>query len=277
MHPAMYEGPRMVKPPIVQIAGMLRARRAGVTTDAWTWIADNAGQRLFDPPNVAGWDEARWLDTARLSGRWTAAAQTTEAAAVDEDTTTRRRPPARRSPRRCGSGATRRCRGRRTRSCSAFANRGRSRRQGGLAEGHLPGAAPERAADPDRRRARTFRPHEPRARHRIAAAASTPGRSSPGAPLAEAGKGLPAIEAGMPAPAGTGLSRRSFLLRSGGLAMSVYGASLLDPRAFADGIAKAAASNGRVLVSRSSSRAGSTRSRSSRRSTTTAIGSCDRP
>ena len=67
--------------------------------------------------------------------------------------------------------------------------------------------------------------------------------------IAEAGKGLPSIEAGMPAPAGTGLSRRSFLLRSGGLAMSVYGASLLNPKAFVDGIAKAAASQGRVLVS----------------------------
>ena len=39
----------------------------------------------------------------------------------------------------------------------------------------------------------------------------------------------------MPAPAGTGLSRRSFLLRTGGLALSVYGASLLDPRALRGG------------------------------------------
>jgi uncharacterized protein (DUF1800 family) len=85
MHPAFYEGPRMVKPPIVQIAGMLRARRAGVTTDAWTWISDEAGQRLFQPPNVAGWDETRWLDTARLSGRWTAAAQSTDSARADEE------------------------------------------------------------------------------------------------------------------------------------------------------------------------------------------------
>jgi uncharacterized protein (DUF1800 family) len=85
MHPSMYEGPRMIKPPIVQIAGMLRARKAGVTTDAWTWIADNAGQRLFDPPNVAGWDEEHWLDTARLSGRWSAAAQVTDQVAVDEE------------------------------------------------------------------------------------------------------------------------------------------------------------------------------------------------
>ena len=85
MHPALYEGPRMVKPPIVQIAGMLRARSAGIDTDAWTWIADEAGQRLFQPPNVAGWDEQRWLDTARISGRWSAAAQNTRAAEIDTD------------------------------------------------------------------------------------------------------------------------------------------------------------------------------------------------
>jgi hypothetical protein len=42
--------------------------------------------------------------------------------------------------------------------------------------------------------------------------------------VAQAGKGLPRIEKGMPLPAGTGLSRRSFLLRSGMAAFSVYGA-----------------------------------------------------
>ena len=62
--------------------------------------------------------------------------------------------------------------------------------------------------------------------------------------LAEAGRGLPSIESGMPAPAGTGLNRRSFLLRSGALALSVYGASLLKPQAFAEGIARAAGSQG---------------------------------
>ena len=52
-----------------------RAAARASTTDAWTWISDEAGQRLFQPPNVAGWDEQRWLDTARLGGRWSAAAQ----------------------------------------------------------------------------------------------------------------------------------------------------------------------------------------------------------
>lgn len=68
--------------------------------------------------------------------------------------------------------------------------------------------------------------------------------------VAEAGRGLPSIEAGMPAPAGTGLTRRSMLLRSGGLALSVYGASRLGSAAFREGIAEAAAAAPpKVLVS----------------------------
>ena len=53
-------------------------------------------------------------------------------------------------------------------------------------------------------------------------------------------------------PAGTGLSRRSFLLRSAGAALSVYGASALSPSHLYDGIAQAAAAaqpNQPVLVS----------------------------
>ena len=38
--------------------------------------------------------------------------------------------------------------------------------------------------------------------------------------LAEAGRGLPAIEPGMPVPAGTGLDRRTFLARGAGLALA---------------------------------------------------------
>ena len=67
---------------------------------------------------------------------------------------------------------------------------------------------------------------------------------------AEAGRGLPAIEAGMPLPAGTGLDRRSFLARSAGLALAVYGSTSLLPRAFEEGIAAAqAAGPQKVLVS----------------------------
>ncbi len=59
--------------------------------------------------------------------------------------------------------------------------------------------------------------------------------------VAQAGRGLPAIERGMPLPAGTGLSRRSFLLRSAGAVLSVYGAAALSPRHLEEGIAQAAA------------------------------------
>ena len=55
---------------------------------------------------------------------------------------------------------------------------------------------------------------------------------------AVAGRGLPAVEPGMPAPAGTGLSRRSFVARSLGLALSVYGVGRLG--LFDEGIAAAA-------------------------------------
>jgi uncharacterized protein (DUF1501 family) len=58
---------------------------------------------------------------------------------------------------------------------------------------------------------------------------------------AEAGRGLPQIEPGMPLPAGTGLTRRSFVSRATGLALSVYGAVSLGPSAFEQGIAAAAA------------------------------------
>ncbi|MCW3032051.1 MAG: hypothetical protein QOK19_1278 [Solirubrobacteraceae bacterium] len=59
--------------------------------------------------------------------------------------------------------------------------------------------------------------------------------------IARAGRGLPSIEPGMPIPAGTGMDRRSFLLRSAGAVLSVYGAAALSPRAFEAGIAEAAA------------------------------------
>jgi uncharacterized protein (DUF1800 family) len=71
-HPAFYEGPRAVIPPVVFTAGLLRALGETVTTDDWSWIGVDCGQRLFEPPNVAGWNYADWMDTARWSGRLTA-------------------------------------------------------------------------------------------------------------------------------------------------------------------------------------------------------------
>jgi uncharacterized protein (DUF1501 family) len=69
--------------------------------------------------------------------------------------------------------------------------------------------------------------------------------------VAEAGQGLPAIEPGMPLPAGTGMTRRTFVSGVAGLAVAVYGAGALGPRIFDEGIANAATSgaDSRVLVS----------------------------
>ncbi len=60
------------------------------------------------------------------------------------------------------------------------------------------------------------------------------------AAAAEAGRGLPAIEPGMPLPAGTGLTRRTFVARAAGLALSVYGGTKLLSQAYDEGIARAA-------------------------------------
>jgi uncharacterized protein (DUF1800 family) len=102
-HPTLFEGPRLVKPPVVytagllrrirrgidttawtwldamsgqqlfyppNVAGMLRAVGRGIDTQAWAWLCESAGQYLFMPPNVSGWDDTRWLDTATWRGRW---------------------------------------------------------------------------------------------------------------------------------------------------------------------------------------------------------------
>src|SRR5207244_2801533 len=62
--------------------------------------------------------------------------------------------------------------------------------------------------------------------------------------------GVPEFDPRMPVPAGAGLDRRSFLLRSLGVAVSVYGAGHLGWGAFEEGIAKAAAGPAQpVLVS----------------------------
>jgi uncharacterized protein (DUF1800 family) len=73
-HPALYTGPRMVKSPAVYVAGLLRGLDRGVDTESWTWLMNLAGQQLFYPPNVAGWDDTRWLDTATYRARWEIAA-----------------------------------------------------------------------------------------------------------------------------------------------------------------------------------------------------------
>jgi len=75
MHPLFYDGPRMVKPPIVQIAGMLRSIGRYIDTDSWAWESSLVGQTPFYPPNVAGWDATRWLNTDTWLARFNLTAE----------------------------------------------------------------------------------------------------------------------------------------------------------------------------------------------------------
>jgi uncharacterized protein (DUF1800 family) len=75
MHPRVLAGPRMIKPPIVQIAGMLRGIGRYIDTDAWAWESNLAGQMPFYPPNVAGWEADRWLNTGTWLARFNLSAQ----------------------------------------------------------------------------------------------------------------------------------------------------------------------------------------------------------
>ncbi|HWG57284.1 MAG TPA: DUF1800 domain-containing protein, partial [Gaiellaceae bacterium] len=83
-HPALYTGPRMVKPPVVYTAGLLRAVGRPLDTTDWSWLAPMTGQRLFLPPNVAGWDDKRWLDTGTFRGRWWIATTAAKAAVLGD-------------------------------------------------------------------------------------------------------------------------------------------------------------------------------------------------
>ena len=70
LHPDLYQGAPLVKPPIVYNTGLLRALGKTIDDDSWVWLGDMAGQQLFHPPNVSGWNDRAWLDTSRLYGRW---------------------------------------------------------------------------------------------------------------------------------------------------------------------------------------------------------------
>jgi uncharacterized protein (DUF1800 family) len=82
-HPAFYDGPELVKEPVVYTAGLLRAVGRGIDTTAWAWLDASAGQQLYYPPNVSGWDYARWLDTCTLRGRWQIANYASQTSSID--------------------------------------------------------------------------------------------------------------------------------------------------------------------------------------------------
>ena len=77
-HPDFYEGPELVTPPVVYNAGLLRAVGRYIDITAWTWLSAGAGQQLFYPPNVSGWEFSRWLDTSTAKARWEMASYVTQ-------------------------------------------------------------------------------------------------------------------------------------------------------------------------------------------------------
>jgi Protein of unknown function (DUF1800) len=76
-HPDFYDGPELLTPPVVYNAGLLRSISRPIDTTAWAWLSANAGQQLFYPPNVSGWDFSRWLDTSTAKARWEMASYVT--------------------------------------------------------------------------------------------------------------------------------------------------------------------------------------------------------
>jgi uncharacterized protein (DUF1800 family) len=84
-HPTFYRGPRMVKPPVVYLAGLLRGMKRGIDTDNWTWLSYLMRQQLFRPPNVAGWEDDRWLDTGSWRARWMTAGHAVRGRELETD------------------------------------------------------------------------------------------------------------------------------------------------------------------------------------------------
>jgi uncharacterized protein (DUF1800 family) len=76
-HPDFFGAAELVTPPVVYNAGLLRSISRPIDTTSWAWLSSNAGQQLFYPPNVSGWDFSRWLDTSTLKARWEIASSVT--------------------------------------------------------------------------------------------------------------------------------------------------------------------------------------------------------
>ncbi len=86
LHPDLYGPQRMVKSPAVFAAGLLRALGTGIVTNAWVAAGAGAGQRLFYPPNVSGWNDNAWLDTSTLASRWLLVAEAVKPLTVKDNT-----------------------------------------------------------------------------------------------------------------------------------------------------------------------------------------------
>jgi uncharacterized protein (DUF1800 family) len=73
-HPLIFESidePNLVKPPIVQLVGALRQLDAPLKHNSMQSAMINMQQRIYRPPNVAGWEGGMsWLNTNTVQGRF---------------------------------------------------------------------------------------------------------------------------------------------------------------------------------------------------------------
>ena len=238
LHPDLHAGPAHGEAAGGLIAGLLRALQRGDRQRAWVWLAraraSGSSTRPTSPAGTtrAGSTRARCA-AASSSSRARCPDRVLDGDAVDDyDETETPEAARRRGARLAGNpDLTAETVGAAT-SFAADALAGAA----GWQE-HLPRPAPERAPPAD--------PGLPRLPDELTMANCGCNDYSRTQLLrraaAEAGRGLPAIEPGMPLPAGTGLTRRSFVSRATGLALAVYGAASLGPKAFEEGIAAAAA------------------------------------
>jgi uncharacterized protein (DUF1800 family) len=75
-HPALYhdlDRPKMIKSPVVYVAGLLRTTGTPVERRSWEWLLGQMGQRPFAPPSVAGWEwGAAWMSSNAMRARLSA-------------------------------------------------------------------------------------------------------------------------------------------------------------------------------------------------------------
>ncbi len=65
--------------------GSCASRGDRVETGDWVYLDAMAGQQLFYPPNVSGWDNTRWLDTSSFQARWLIARRALQKHALNPD------------------------------------------------------------------------------------------------------------------------------------------------------------------------------------------------
>jgi uncharacterized protein (DUF1800 family) len=74
MSPLIFESidePNLIKPPIVQLAGVIRQLGAPLKHNYMQGAMINMQQRIYRPPNVAGWEGGlSWLNTNTVQGRF---------------------------------------------------------------------------------------------------------------------------------------------------------------------------------------------------------------